>query len=229
MIARRATMSRAQRLAYTTAVATDTPVGYWRLNQTTGTTATDTAGTNPGTYTGTYTLNAGSLMPLEPGSSSVSAAGAGHIIVPDNAVLRPTAAITCEAWYASSTASLQGLVSRWNNNGYLLRVGNDAGNYVELRIQNTPMSYTLSTLFNGTPRHIVGTYDGTNGRIYVNGALVAGPTALPALTAPASINAELGSYAAGANKLNGKLSDCAIYNTTLPATRIAAHYTAATT
>ncbi|MCU1676110.1 MAG: hypothetical protein JWM93_868 [Frankiales bacterium] len=229
MVARRGTMSRAQRVAYTLAVAADTPVGYWRLNDASGTTAADSAGTNPGTYTGTYTLRAASLMPLETGSASVSAAGAGHIIVPDNAVLRPTAAVTCEAWFASSTGAVEGLVSRWNTAGYLLRVGNDAGNFIEFRIQNTAMSFTLPALFDGTPRHIVGTYDGTNGRIYVNGALVAGPTAQPALTAPATINAELGSYNGGSGKLNGRLSDCAIYNTALSAARIAAHYAAATT
>src|SRR4051794_39973340 len=35
----------------------DTPVGYWRLDETSGTSATDSTGGRTGTYTGGYTLN----------------------------------------------------------------------------------------------------------------------------------------------------------------------------
>jgi hypothetical protein len=73
--------------------------------------------------------------------------------------------------------------------------------------------------------HLVGTYDGTNARFYVNGALSGGPTAHAwniALTSGAVqvANDMQGDYWASV------VDECAFYSTTLSATQVANHYAA---
>src|SRR5438128_1021906 len=51
---------------YSTAVQTDHPVAYWRLNETTGTTALDSAGTYNGIYTNALIGQAGYTTGSDP-------------------------------------------------------------------------------------------------------------------------------------------------------------------
>src|SRR6185437_12692528 len=48
---------------YGDAVLSDSPVGYWRLDETTGTVATDSTGSNPGTYVGGPALGQAGGLP----------------------------------------------------------------------------------------------------------------------------------------------------------------------
>ena len=48
---------------YGDAVLADNPVGYWRLDETTGTTAADSKGTRPGTYANGVTLGQAGALP----------------------------------------------------------------------------------------------------------------------------------------------------------------------
>lgn len=75
------------------AVLALSPAGYWKLDETSGSTATDSSGNGRhGTYTGTYTLagNAG-----DDGTSYLDLGGAGFVTVPDN-----------DAWSINTTGGL---------------------------------------------------------------------------------------------------------------------------
>ncbi len=50
---------------YSQLIRNDGPAGYWRLDETSGTTAADSAGSNPGTYQGGVTLGATGLLTSE--------------------------------------------------------------------------------------------------------------------------------------------------------------------
>src|SRR5260370_4985966 len=79
----------------------------------------------------------------------------------------------------------------------------------------------------GTVYHVVGTYDGTNQRLYVNGALSAGRTAVTAnlVQTNASIGAEnTGSWV---DFFPGEIQEVAIHGAALSAAQIAADYAAA--
>jgi len=52
-------------MPYYDAIIADTPIGYWRLGEASGTTATDEIGTYDGTYQGTYTQYQTSLLLVE--------------------------------------------------------------------------------------------------------------------------------------------------------------------
>ena len=74
-------------------------VSYWRLNETSGTEARDSKGTNHGTYSGGYTL--GQASPLTDGDSTARSVNfdgsSGYVHVAENASLRPTS-VSVEGW-----------------------------------------------------------------------------------------------------------------------------------
>jgi Concanavalin A-like lectin/glucanases superfamily len=74
--------------------------------------------------------------------------------------------------------------------------------------------------------HLVGTYDGTNVRAYVD-ALIIGTTALAGPVTIAKAASFGGTAGSGANFFNGCVAEIAIYNVTLSPTRINAHFLAA--
>ena len=65
------------------------PLGYWRLGETTGTTAADiSASARDGTYTGTFTLGRPSLIPSAPENFALGCGtGTGYVTVPDGAAI----------------------------------------------------------------------------------------------------------------------------------------------
>ena len=62
----------------------DAPAGYWRLDETSGTTAADTIGGNAGTYSGGVTLG---IPGAVAGDTAASFDGTGQVTVPDSASL----------------------------------------------------------------------------------------------------------------------------------------------
>src|SRR5690348_8202795 len=86
--------------AYSTAVLADGPSSYWRLGETSGSTATDQRGAAPGTYSGHVTLGQPGALTGDPdpavaldGSSALVSAGSAYNFA-------GTAAFTLEAWVA---------------------------------------------------------------------------------------------------------------------------------
>jgi hypothetical protein len=132
--------------SYGAAVVANSPVAFWRLNETSGTTACDYAGGYNGSYKGT----AGSSYKLNqagPGghTANVSAyfdGGYGHgVIVPWSAALNPAPYLTVECWVAPASPLPSGSSSKkvviggfadTNNNSHA-----DTGYWLELAYDTT--------------------------------------------------------------------------------------------
>ncbi|HVY95407.1 MAG TPA: LamG domain-containing protein, partial [Solirubrobacterales bacterium] len=84
------------------------------------------------------------------------------------------------------------------------------------------------TIATGQAYHVVGTYDGTTQRLYVNGTQVA-QTALSGAISTNNNPLYLGSWDGTAEYFAGTIDDVAVYGSTLSAARVSAHYSAATT
>ncbi|HEX5589220.1 MAG TPA: LamG-like jellyroll fold domain-containing protein, partial [Candidatus Limnocylindrales bacterium] len=210
--------------SYLDTVLADAPLAWWRLGETSGTLADDAVGSANGTYTGGFTLNQPGALTGDANPAVLLNGTTGYVRVPQQTL---PGNITLEAWarpttYPGDTA----LVGQWNGtSGAMLYVTSDAGGRVHLWINGASISATAPAA--GAWHHYVGTYDGTNARIYIDGGLAAGPTPLagPLTTAPRFL--EMGTYNnGGGGKFNGVIDEVALYPTALSASRVQAHFAA---
>jgi hypothetical protein len=237
--------------AYTSAVLADSPIGYWRLNETSGTTAVDySSNANNGTYSGTYALGATSPITGDPSSKALDLTGTqetvnGYVTIPDSTPLNITGtAFTVECWIKSispsgtSTSPYAGLyfkqASVYNyginhdSNGMFPVLAASTTNYTGG--QTTP---TVANDDTATWIYLVGVYNGSVLQLYSNGStLGSSATCTGNVETTTGYSACIGNILTGsapyAYQWQGYVCEVAIYSTALSSTRISAHYAAAT-
>ena len=218
-----------QFITYNDAVLADTPIAYWELNDTTGTSAIDSSGNSyNGTYTGTYTLNQASILPNGQGAS-LQLAGSGYVVLPSVAALSAlNHPLSIEVWIKTSTPGTPmyfvGLGSSGSPGLALSTVTTDNLTFGYVDVVNSANSTTA--LAANTAYHCVVTVDASgNITFYVNGS-VAG-------TGTTGGNTGSGTGAIGTYPNNtslylytGYIQNVAVYNYALTATQVSNHYLA---
>ena len=212
----------------------DHPAAYWRLGDPTSTAvAADTVGSNPGTYSGVSLETAGAV----PGDPAATFCGSGVVSIPASTALDLSIALSVEAWVKPAASGSNGGIFEKTiggsvNTGYLLLM---EGGYIEFRGKQAAATYVTAgggQLAAGTWSHVVGTYDGSMLRLYVNGAQVGSAAAgtLASGSGPAYIG-RLGAEAGnpGILPFSGVIDEVAVYSGTLSPARVLAHYTNAQT
>jgi len=227
--------------SYPALVVADGAVAYWRLGETSGTTAVDVIGAKNGTISGGVTL--GQAGALADGDNAMAFDGTNGLIKMAGMQNYPfgTGPLSVECWLKSTFIA----GARW-----MLDCGKNADNAVpgfEI-YQNADHSYTFrpgngtTTLYLVTPAplpagqwlHLVclieRLYDGVHdrGRIYVNGVhSVSADIAVAGINVtPTAVGMSLGGIFNGGINWGGLLDDVAIYPTALTPAQIAAHYAA---
>src|SRR5207302_6282189 len=117
--------------SYSATVKSDGPLGYWRLGETSGTTAADASGNgNTGAYSGGYSLGVPGAITADNDTGAGFDGSTGQVSVPDTAALRLNGAFTIELWakmtrFANSWPGLLVKGSSSTASGYLLWYGSD--------------------------------------------------------------------------------------------------------
>ena len=222
--------------SYSSTVLADSPLAYWRLGESSGATAADASGNGrTGSYLNTPTLGAGGAL----GSDSNTAAGFNgtdeYVSVPYTAALNP-AQVTVEAWAypTGGQGTFRSVVTSrdyapGNARGYILYAS--SANTWQLWLGNGDwvVVYGPAIVLNQWT-HLVGTYDGTTARLYVNGALAASSGAsgfLQNAVRPLRIASGATDKTAPQYYLPGRVDEVAVYGSALSATRVQAHFAAA--
>ncbi len=224
--------------SYVSSVLASGPAAYYRLNDA-GPKAADSApnhldGTSGASvHGGAPSLLATTADPATsyPGSASAS----GVTLVPPSALLRPSGAVTMECFLQFASVPAAWTVP--------LAYGSDV-NYAPYDLYFT-RSGTLNAQFTltsgvlvvsdpaplraNTPYHVVATYDGAVGRLYVNGAQVASAAQSGALSDYDTTHGlAIGDDAGYSDPpFAGTIEQVAIYAKALSAADVANHYTAA--
>lgn len=234
-------------MSYDSEVAADSPLVYLELNDTAGTTATDTSGNaRHGTYatsSGTgYQLNQTGILDTRADGNVkfVSSAGTdtppatGYVTVPYGAWTNTTGDMSVEIWYKPPTSGVTGGVLcghratalQWQlsltGSGNFQFIVWDAAT---LAFQVTAIS--VGVFDNRKAYHVVGVHSGTSLLLYVDGVLqdtATCPASLVSNTADALGVNSTGS--AASQTVIGSMACFALYGSALSASRIAAHYTA---
>ena len=160
---------------YAAQVMSDNPSAFWRLGESSGSTAVDSVGFNDGTYASSgVTLSAGGF-PGDPHTGTRFDGNVGRAIIPNSSVLNPSTAFTIEFWATLSRYGFFVPVSSMNrptrDSGYEFYIDGNAAGY---EFHTGPGGYAMITYDDHVPAtetwsHVVGVYDGTNIFLYVNG------------------------------------------------------------
>lgn len=191
-------------------------VGYWRLDETAGTTAADsTVNANPGTLVN-LSFATGGVANAKVNRGLAFSGASQYVSIPDAADLRPTSALSISAWIKGTAWDAGSAVN------VILRKGEDNPNNWQLAIENGYVALGLdgsdgfnvhgnTLLETGKWYHVAGTWDGATIRIYVNGVLDNAPTARAAPIGTDTRPVYLGGRST-TDCFNGALDDVRLFN-----------------
>jgi len=219
---------------YTDTVKQDTPVGYWRLGESSGDTAKDEIGANDGAYLNGVTLGVPGAIATDTNTAvKFSSADGQKVDVPWSDVLNPPQ-FTVEVWarLTGDTGDYRSpLTSRADGpqRGYLFYA--EPGNTWQFWSGKGDTSGWDSipgpAVNMNKWEYLVATYDGTTKRFYVNGVEVGSSTAAFAVNDQNVLR-----FGGGATEGNGTyffegdVDEPAIYNKPLTPEQIVLHYLA---
>ena len=219
---------------YAQAVLQDGPSSYWRLDESSGALAADSAGFNNASYVGALTLGAPSAVP--DANTAVAFAG-GHAEAPNTPSLNPSGAFTVEFWAKPDQSGQNGRCAIGSQNraigrsGFAIYQGLNVSTW-ECHIGDGATVqiwlYGLTQPVAGTWYHVAVVYYGDNtARIFVNGKddtdiansdLEGGY--LPNSEAPF----EIGSRYGGGIPYPGIIDEVAFYNHALTSDQLLRHF-----
>jgi prepilin-type N-terminal cleavage/methylation domain-containing protein len=209
-------------------------VGIWKFEEGSGAPTRDTSG-----YGNIGTLNNPAAMWQTESQCSL---GLGKCVkfnggdyVGVSSLNLTGSAVTVAAWVKpglSTMSAFARIVSTWDTTYSFILAYGAGGDTNKMRILATTSGGNAEsasvTLINDTSRwyHVVGVYDGTNTKIYVNG-IQEDADALTGTLSNTSNNLGIGANNTGApsNFFTGQIDEVAIYSTALPTSQIQKLYT----
>ena len=207
----------------------DGPAGYWRLGEPAGaTTAADASGN---AITGSYEPGVSLGQPgAVSGDTAAAFASGAALVLPNAAGLDLRSAVSVEAWVRPSASAQNGgifekTVGGAVNSQYMMLL--EAG-VAKFRVKTTAGSLIPAdgpVLQLNTWTHLVGTFDGTTVRLYVNGALFASAAVSGPLNGGAG-QSFIGRLGQTLYPFQGTLDEVAVFPGALSAQRVLAHYQA---
>lgn len=223
-------------MSYSSVVLSDSPLGYWRLDESSGTTFADSSGNgHTATITGSFTFSQAAAASID--GTSVNDAAAGYATV-GSSFLTTASIFSVEAWVKSSdTTHIIGIMGRHGAGGatgtahhFQFRLNNGKPELIVFASDGT--AHTIagpSSIADGAWHHVVATSTptGTNNvNLYIDGTNVAAAstTAAGQFLTDTSTALWLGDcFGSLGNHFNGGLDELAIYGAVLTSTQVAAH------
>lgn len=214
--------------AYDEAVLDDTPLAYWKLDETTGTVMVDSSGNaRNGVYAPAVTLD---QAPLIQTGRAVAVAGSNvpAMTVPFDSALFLAGQHTIELWIATTATQGAWLLSNANASiqisGYIIEIDGQGKVHYSLWQTGSNDELISDAAYNdGQPHHIVARFETGNMSLTVDKVVKSKTT-----SAAFANDRDLSIGYANANSplatFNGKIDAMALYGTKLSDARVNAHY-----
>ena len=202
-------------------------VGHWSMEESSGATVLidSSSYTNDAAITGSLIRVAG-----QRGFAQEFDGTGDYALVPDNASLDITSAITLAAWIKPSALGTQYIIKKSTQgltDGYELSLSSAGKVFVRFNQITSGSTYRLdsSTPYptdGNTWMHIAATFDGTNIKLYIDGTQEGEDLTGPGSIAVNDLSLSIGAQNDGARKFNGAIDDVRIYNYALSLAEIEA-------
>jgi hypothetical protein len=209
------------------------PVGYWRLDEASGTNAADETGNNDGTYVGTPVFSAQGVMQDGSGSTSVEFDGSTERVTVPQAAVDGLTDLSVEAWIDKDASARYGIFNVNDSGGVsyntwgLWVIATDVLNWHDGAVVTQYES--TGTLSNNT-RHYVAATRSSGGtlKFYIDGSLDSTHTGIDVSASSAGDTVQIGMDidAGPVNNdfFDGHIDEVALYDRVLTATEIQQHY-----
>ncbi|HEX5923489.1 MAG TPA: LamG-like jellyroll fold domain-containing protein [Baekduia sp.] len=212
---------------YATSVRSDTPLAYWRLGESSGTTAADDLTAHPATYTGSPTLGGTGALIADSNKAPTLDGVDDRADAPNTSgFFDPgTGNFSVEAW-VKTTANGNEIIAN-KGTGWQLAVTSDAGKVGSARFtyaNGAVTVYSTARVDDGNWHHIVASVlRSSYADLYVDNVIAR--TSIPNTTALTdSSPVRIGAGATTGGYFTGQIDEVALYNTNLNGLRILAHY-----
>ncbi len=197
------------------------PVAAWAFDETAGTVATDASGNgHDGSIAGAQRTPSG-----HSGGALVFDGSGDVVTVPDAGALDLASAMTLAAWVRpEAIPSYWSAVLQKDPSVYHLHASSPSGRPASGVTASAGCCSNVigpAPLAVGTWSHLASTYDGSQARLYVNGALVASATALGPIQATSG-SLRIGNNTFAGEAFTGSIDDARVYDVVLAAHEIEA-------
>ncbi|MCI0334617.1 MAG: LamG domain-containing protein [Planctomycetes bacterium] len=213
---------------YSDLVTSHGPVAYWRLGESSGTTAADATGSHDGTYQNSVTLSAGGAISGDSNTAATFGGGANDR-VQVNAFGISGSGITILAWFKPSGFGNDRFLAKATGTAvseHYWALGLDSSSRLSafLKISGTTQNRTptVSGMANGVWSFAALTYDGATMVTYFNGQQVDSAAFAGTLSTDSSVAVALGNLPSGAGNraFSGALDEVAVFDKPLTAAEI---------
>lgn len=217
-------------MTYKETVLADSPAGYWRLGETSGTAAADSSGNNRTATYANVTLGAAGLIASDSNTAATFNGTSSEVWRADEALFDLPGTFTLEAWIKPTKVGVaQSILSKTEGEawGLELTAANKILFYFRTETGEFP-EVVGGTVAANSIYHVVVTKSATTMMLWVNGAKV---TELATTKVPRN---QAGAFRIGkfSNEVpqpfTGVIDEVAIYESVLSEARIKAHYVAGT-
>lgn len=216
-------------MAYDTEVLADTPLAYWRLQEASGATMADSSGNaRAGIYSGFAAGSyANASLLFDASLKSLNFDGTNDFANITDAAWMDVAAITLEiAITADSLSGTRRIISRddgGSNRMWSLSVVGSKLQFIFWTTTTGPHTVTgATTLVVGQKYLVAATFDGTNGKVFLDGVEDATLSVSGSLQV-GTLAPHIGTQPGGTNWFDGRMQEVAYYGTALSAARLLAH------
>ena len=234
---------------YRSIVLDDSPIGYWPLGESSGTTASNVAARSVGQFDATYsgvTLGVAGALAGSPDTAATFASGASSRVSLPTDLISKSMNVAVELWFKASSGSSGVLLSEqsvappavpttsWAPNLYVDTAGKLRGYFWTPATAGVGQMVTAGTVTNGQWHHVVLSASVSRQELYLDGVLVGSLTGqtishthelrMGYLTVGNGYANGWPSATSGYMPFTGQIDDVAVYQHPLGQTQVAAHY-----
>src|SRR5947209_4933502 len=207
---------------YSTQVAgTSGLVGYWRLDDPSGTAACDETSKDPGTYQGGLTLGTSGAIVGDADKAASFDGSSADVSVPSATSLNTGDVFSFEAWVKRVSTGTAQVIGTKQGSSWTLSF--NTSNQLTLQTGTKTIATSTSAITDTSGWHQVAvTKNGTAVHLYIDGKDVTGTVSNRTLSN--STSALLLGSASGSSYFKGTLDETALYNVALSANQVTNHY-----